>query len=108
VVRTGQVTPTLYNILQNTGNLIFIFHYSIAQDYMAKLVTCCDRFDGTSDMNAATQWLGTDLGASYAMIFEYKGQRNINPLLRNVYKQNAYFCGNEYIEKPLLRKRNRG
>jgi hypothetical protein len=27
---------------------------------------------------------------------EYTGQRNINPLLRNVYKQNAYFRGNEY------------
>jgi hypothetical protein len=39
---------------------------------------------------------------------EYTGQRNINPLLRNVYKQNAYFRGNEYIEKPLLKKRNRG
>jgi hypothetical protein len=39
---------------------------------------------------------------------EYTGQRNINPLLRNFYKQNAYFRGNEYIEKPLLRERNRG
>jgi hypothetical protein len=29
-------------------------------------------------------------------------------LLRNVYKQNAYFHGNEYIEKPLLKKRNTG
>jgi hypothetical protein len=28
-------------------------------------------------------------------------------LLRNVYKQNAYFRGNKYIDKPLLRKRNR-
>jgi hypothetical protein len=35
-------------------------------------------------------------------------QRKINPLLRNVYKQNAYFRGNEYIDKPLLKKRNRG
>jgi hypothetical protein len=33
--------------------------------------------------------------------------RKINPLLRNVYKQNAYFRGNEYIDKPLLKKRNR-
>jgi hypothetical protein len=32
----------------------------------------------------------------------------INQLLRNVYKQNAYFRGNEYIDKPLLKKRNRG
>jgi hypothetical protein len=32
----------------------------------------------------------------------------INPLLRNVYKQNAYFRGNKYIDKPLLKKRNRG
>jgi hypothetical protein len=30
----------------------------------------------------------------------------INPLLRNVYKQNAYFRGNEYIDKPLLKKRS--
>jgi hypothetical protein len=29
-------------------------------------------------------------------------------LLRNVYKQNAYFRGSEYINKPLLKKRNRG
>jgi hypothetical protein len=29
--------------------------------------------------------------------------RHINPLLRNVYKQNAYFRGNEYIDKPYLR-----
>jgi hypothetical protein len=29
----------------------------------------CDRFDGTSDMNAATQRPGTDFGASYATIF---------------------------------------
>jgi hypothetical protein len=35
-------------------------------------------------------------------------QRKINPWLRNVYKQNAYFRGNIYIEKPLLKKRNRG
>jgi hypothetical protein len=27
---------------------------------------------------------------------EYTEQRNINPLLRNIYKQNAYFRGNEY------------
>jgi hypothetical protein len=27
---------------------------------------------------------------------EYTGQRNMNPFLRNVYKQNAYFRGNEY------------
>jgi hypothetical protein len=39
---------------------------------------------------------------------EYTGHRNINPLLRNVYKQNACFRGNKYIEKPLLKKRNRG
>jgi hypothetical protein len=39
---------------------------------------------------------------------EYTGQRKTNPLLRNVYKQNAYFRGNEYIDKPLLMKRNRG
>jgi hypothetical protein len=32
------------------------------------------------------------------------GQRKINPLLCNVYKQNAYFHGNEYIDKPLLKK----
>jgi hypothetical protein len=37
-----------------------------------------------------------------------RGQRNINPLLGNVHKQNAYFRGNEYIDKPLLKKRNRG
>jgi hypothetical protein len=29
-------------------------------------------------------------------------------LLRNVYKQNAYFRGYEYIEKPLLKICNRG
>jgi hypothetical protein len=56
----------------------------------------CDIFDGTSDMNAATQRPGTDFGVSYATVFEYTGQRNINPLLRDVYKQNAYFRGNEY------------
>jgi hypothetical protein len=27
---------------------------------------------------------------------DYTGQRNINPLLRNVCKQNTYFRGNEY------------
>jgi hypothetical protein len=27
--------------------------------------------------------------------FEYTGQININPLLRDIYKQNAYFRGNE-------------
>jgi hypothetical protein len=36
------------------------------------------------------------------------GQRKINPFLHNVYKQNAYFSGNKYIDKPLLKKRNRG
>jgi hypothetical protein len=29
---------------------------------------------------------------------DYTGQRNINPLPRNVYKQNAYFRGNEYCQ----------
>jgi hypothetical protein len=29
-------------------------------------------------------------------------------LLRNIYKQNAYFRGNKYIDKPLLKKRNKG
>jgi hypothetical protein len=33
----------------------------------------CDRFDGTSDMNAATQWPGTDFGASYATIVRIHG-----------------------------------
>jgi hypothetical protein len=33
----------------------------------------CDRFDGTSDMNAASQRPGTDLGASYATIFRIHG-----------------------------------
>jgi hypothetical protein len=51
---------------------------------------CCDRFDGTSDMNAATQRPGTDFGVSYATVFRIHGI-NRNPLLRNVYKQNGYF-----------------
>jgi hypothetical protein len=29
----------------------------------------CDRFDGTSDMSAATQRPGTDSGVSYATVF---------------------------------------
>jgi hypothetical protein len=33
-----------------------------------------------------------------------RGQRKINPLLRNVCNQNAYFSGNKYIDKPLLKK----
>jgi hypothetical protein len=51
-----------------------------------------------TDMNAATQQPGTDSGISYPTVFlsEYTGQRNINPLLRNVNKQNPYFRGNEY------------
>jgi hypothetical protein len=49
------------------------------------------------------------LGVSYATIFpNTRGQRKIHPLLRNVYKQNAYFRGNEHIDKPLLNKRNKG
>jgi hypothetical protein len=37
----------------------------------------CDRFDGTSDMNAATQRPGTDSGVSYATVFlsEYTGEK---------------------------------
>jgi hypothetical protein len=31
-------------------------------------------------------------------------QRQINPLLRNVCNQNAYFNGNKYIDKQLLKK----
>jgi hypothetical protein len=42
--------------------------------------------------------VGYGLGVSYATIFpNTRGQRKINPFLRNVYKQNAYFRGNEYI-----------
>jgi hypothetical protein len=53
--------------------------------------------------------IGYGLGVSYATIFpNTRGQRKINPLLRNVYKQKAYFRGSEYINKPLLKKRNRG
>jgi hypothetical protein len=59
-------------------------------------------------MNVATQRLGMDLASPTQRFSEYMGQRNINPLLCNVYKQNAYFRGNEYIEKPQLKKRNRG
>jgi hypothetical protein len=43
----------------------------------------CDRFDGTSDMIAATQRPGTDFGAPTQRFSEYTGQRNINPLLPN-------------------------
>jgi hypothetical protein len=37
-------------------------------------------------MDAATQRPGTDSGVSYATVFlsEYTGQKNINPLLRNI------------------------
>jgi hypothetical protein len=31
-------------------------------------------------------------------------QRKISPLLRNGYNLNAYFSGNKYIDKPLLKK----
>jgi hypothetical protein len=51
---------------------------------------------------------GTDLASPTQRFSEHTGQRNINPLLRNVYKQNAYFRGNEHIDNPLLKKRNRG
>jgi hypothetical protein len=37
------------------------------------LPSYCDKFDGTSDMNAATQRPGTDFGASYAKIFRIHG-----------------------------------
>jgi hypothetical protein len=57
-------------------------------------------------MNIATQRSGWALPTQ--QFSEYTGQRKINPLLRNVYKQTAYFRGNEYIDKPLLKKRNRG
>jgi hypothetical protein len=40
-------------------------------------------------MNVATQRSGTDLAFPTQRFSEYTGQRNINPLLRNVYKQNA-------------------
>jgi hypothetical protein len=33
----------------------------------------CDRFDGTSDMNAATQRPSTDSGVSYATVFRIHG-----------------------------------
>jgi hypothetical protein len=33
----------------------------------------CDRFDGTSDMNAATQGSGTDFGSSYATVIRIHG-----------------------------------
>jgi hypothetical protein len=33
----------------------------------------CDRFDGTSDMNTATQGPGTDFGASYSTVFRIQG-----------------------------------
>jgi hypothetical protein len=47
-------------------------------------------------MNAAIQRPGTDFGAPKQRFSEYTGQRNINPLLRDVNKQNPYFHGNEY------------
>jgi hypothetical protein len=59
-------------------------------------------------MNVATQRSGTDLASPTKRLFRiHERQRKINPLLHNVYKQNAYFRGNEYIDKPLLKKRNR-
>jgi hypothetical protein len=61
-----------------------------------EIYSYCDIADGTSDMNAAIQGPGTDFGACYTTILEYTGLRNTNPLLRNVYKQNGYFRGNEY------------
>jgi hypothetical protein len=33
----------------------------------------CDRFDGTLDMNVATQRPGTDFGATYATVFRIHG-----------------------------------
>jgi hypothetical protein len=49
--------------------------------------------------------VGYGLGVSYATIFpNTRGQRKINPLLHNVYRQNAYFRGSGYIDKPLFKK----
>jgi hypothetical protein len=74
----------VYVIIRNSLDCIFkIFLVFIRRQEIK--TAYCDRFDGTSDMNAATVFNGrVRISALPTQRFsEYTGQRNINPLLPN-------------------------
>jgi hypothetical protein len=62
-----------YQVEATLATLNIVMKLCTVRDFLKIFNLYCDRFDATSDMNAATQRPGTDSGVSYATVFRIYG-----------------------------------